>query len=265
MKKYFMTLAAVLCYAMMATVFNSCDPDKVTYVTSYMYEVKMDYEASVCYADDARDAINAFNNAIGTDGTTYNFHKSKQDSKMKSACEAVRKQFENTESTYMKFDLYRTTANSEPGSEPQKELIGTYVMGQALTKPFVSYSIRTNQDEAYAALEAKKDNLDEKVYKASMRTLRSLLGRHTSTATQYGTVTSNINSAFDTYFKNAFTKVWEDCQENDASITYACDSIATAHASDTLAVQATVTVSKTGFLNKEVTPIWTKTFNANIE
>lgn len=261
-----MKIAAVLCCMMTTTIFTSCDnEEKVTYVTSYMYEVRMDYQASVCYADDARNAINAFNNAIGTDGTTYKYHQSNQDSQMKSACEAVREQFAGTESTYMKFDLYRITANSEPGSEPKEELIGTYVMGQALTKPFVSYSISTNQDEAYAALEAKKDNLDEKVYKASMRTLRSLLGKHTSTSTQSGTVSSNISSVFDTYFKNAFIKVWEDSQANDTYIASACDSIAAAHASDTLAVQAKVTVSKTGFLNNQVTEIWNRTFTINVE
>ena len=261
-----MTIAAVLCCLETTTVFTSCDNDgKVTYKTSYMYEVRMDYQASVCYADDARNAINAFNNAIGTDGTTYKYHQSNQDSQMKSACEAVKEQFANTQSTYMKFDLYRITANSEPGSEPTEELIGTYVMGQALSKPFVSYSISTNQDEAYAALEAKKDNLDEKVYKASMRTLRTLLGKHTSTSTQYGTVSSNINSVFDTYFKNAFIKVWEDRQENDTYIASACDSIAAAHASDTLAVQAKVTVSKTGFLNNQATEIWSRTFTINVE
>ena len=265
MKKYFMTLAAVLCCAMMATVFNSCDPDKETYVTSYMYEVKMDYQASVCYADDARNAINAFNNAIGTDGTTYKYHQTNQDSQMKSACEAVKKQFAGTESTYMKFDLYRITSSAEPGFEQKEDLIGTYVMGQALTKPFVSYSISTNQDEAYAALEAKKNDLDEKVYKASMRTLRTLLGKHTSSTSQSGTVSSNISSVFDTYFKNAFIKVWEDSQANDTYIASTCDSIAAAHASDTLAVQAKVTVSKTGFLNNQVTEIWSRTFTVNVE
>ena len=265
MKKYFMTLAAVLCYAMTATVFNSCDPDKVTYVTSYMYDVKMDYQASVCYADDARDAINAFNKAIGTDGTTYNFHKSNQDSKMKSACEAVRKQFENTESTYMKFDLYRTTANSEPGSEPQKELIGTYVMGQALTTPFVTYSFSTNEDEAYAELQAKKDLLDDSLYTTSMRTLRTLLGRHVSRSGTGGTTSSVMYSAFEKEFSTILPKVWKENQNDETFLAATCDSIANAHASDALAVKAVVTLSKTGFLNKEVTPIWTKTFNANIE
>lgn len=266
MKKYLMTIAAVLCCLETTTVITSCDNDgKVTYTTSYTYEVRMDYQASVCYADDARNAINAFNNAIGTDGTTYKYHQTNQDSQMKSACEAVKKQFAGTESTYMKFDLYRITSSAEPGFEQKKDLIGTYVMGQALSKPFVSYSISTNQDEAYAALEAKKNNLDEKVYKASLKTLRSLLGRHTSSTSQYGTVSTNYNSVFDTYFKNTFIKVWEDRQQNDTYIASACDSIAAAHASDTLAVQATVTVSKTGFLNNQVTEIWSRTFTVNVE
>ena len=141
-------------------------------------------------------------------------------------------------------------------------------MGQALTKPFVTYSISTNEDQAYAGLnemKAQLDEVDEKIYIASRKTLRTLLGRHQSSSTTGGTVTSVSYSAFEKHFTNVLPKVWQENQDDELFLAAACDSIANAHASDTLAVKAQVTLSKTGFLNKEVTPIWTKTFNANIE
>ncbi len=270
MRKFILRIAAVIC-GMVTTVITSCDfnNENVTYITSYMYEVRMDYAQSVCYAKDASDAQNAFNEVIGTNGTYYQLYQRNQDSQMKAGCENVRKQFANTMSTYMKFDLIRTTVNSDPSSKQKKDTIGTYVMGQALTKPYVSYSITTNEKEAYAALSALKNTLDQNTYKASYRTLRTLLGIHSSSTTTSGngssTITMITNSAFDTHFKNEFSKVWEDSEDYDRYVAYACDSIASAHAQDTLAVQAVVTVSKIGFLNKEVTQLWTKTFPVTVE
>ncbi len=221
----------------------------------------MDYLASVCYQDEATSAINAFNNAIGTDGYSYKAYESNQDSRMKSACESVKERFSNVNSTYMKFDLYRNTLSADPQAQKSQDIIGTYVMGQALSKPFVTYSISSNEDDAYAALEALKNTLDERVYTVSRRTLGTLLGRHITT----GSSSFTSQSVFDRQFANTFSKVWEDSQVNDNYIAHVCDSIAGAHASDTLAVQAIVTISKTGFLNKEVTQIWTRTFDANAE
>ena len=267
MKKLTLLEAAIFC-ALTITVLNSCDNDLVTYKTSYSYEVKMDYSASVCYQDEATSAINAFNIAIGTDGYSYKAYETNQDNKMKSACESVKERFSNVNSTYMKFDLYRLTLSADPQTPKKEEIIGTYVMGQALTKPFVTYSFSTNEDQAYAGLnemKAQLDEVDEKIYIASRKTLRTLLGRHQSSSTTGGTVTSVSYSAFEKHFTNVLPKVWPENQNDELFLAAACDSIANAHASDTLAVKAQVTLSKTGFLNKEVTPIWTKTFNANIE
>ena len=225
----------------------------------------MDYSASVCYQDEATSAINAFNIAIGTDGYSYKAYETNQDNKMKSACESVKERFSNVNSTYMKFDLYRLTLSADPQTPKKEEIIGTYSMGQALTTPFVTYSFSTNEDEAYAELQAKKDLLDDSLYTTSMRTLRTLLGRHVSSSGTGGTTSSVMYSAFENKFSTILPKVWKENQNDETFLAATCDSIAKAHASDALAVKAVVTLSKTGFLNKEVTPIWTKTFNANIE
>jgi len=225
----------------------------------------MDYSASVCYQDEATSAINAFNIAIGTDGYSYKAYETNQDNKMKSACESVKERFSNVNSTYMKFDLYRLTLSADPQTPKKEEIIGTYSMGQALTTPFVTYSFSTNEDEAYAELQAKKDLLNDSLYTTSMRTLRTLLGRHVSSSGTGGTTSSVMYSAFENEFSTILPKVWKENQNDETFLAATCDSIANAHASDTLAVKAQVTLSKTGFLNKEVTPIWTKTFNANIE
>ena len=264
MKKLTLLEAVIFC-ALTITVLNSCDNDLVTYKTSYSYEVKMDYSASVCYQDEATSAINAFNIAIGTDGYSYKAYETNQDNKMKSACESVKERFSNVNSTYMKFDLYRLTLSADPQTPKKEELIGTYSMGQALTTPFVTYSFSTNEDEAYAELQAKKDLLDDSLYTTSMRTLRTLLGRHVSSSGTGGTTSSVMYSAFENKFSTILPKVWKENQNDETFLAATCDSIANAHASDALAVKAVVTLSKTGFLNKEVTPIWTKTFNANIE
>jgi len=225
----------------------------------------MDYSASVCYQDEATSAINAFNIAIGTDGYSYKAYETNQDNKMKSACESVKERFSNVNSTYMKFDLYRLTLSADPQTPKKEEIIGTYSMGQALTTPFVTYSFSTNEDEAYAELQAKKDLLNDSLYTTSMRTLRTLLGRHVSSSGTGGTTSSVMYSAFENEFSTILPKVWKENQNDETFLAATCDSIANAHASDALAVKAVVTLSKTGFLNKEVTPIWTKTFNANIE
>jgi hypothetical protein len=264
MKKLTLLEAVIFC-ALTITVLNSCDNDLVTYKTSYSYEVKMDYSASVCYQDEATSAINAFNIAIGTDGYSYKAYETNQDNKMKSACESVKERFSNVNSTYMKFDLYRLTLSADPQTPKKEEIIGTYSMGQALTTPFVTYSFSTNEDEAYAELQAKKDLLNDSLYTTSMRTLRTLLGRHVSSSGTGGTTSSVMYSAFENEFSTILPKVWKENQNDETFLAATCDSIANAHASDALAVKAVVTLSKTGFLNKEVTPIWTKTFNANIE
>ena len=262
MKKYLMTLAAVLCCTM-TTVFTACGDDEESYPESYRYEITIDKESSG-YTEEIQEVTNAFYNAIGTDGRYYQYYQTKQDDLMKAACEAVRKQYANRiQSPYFKFYLYRITSSAAPGHVDASEVIATYEMGQALTYPYYTYAIESNSENAFEALKAKEDQLDPKVYQASYKTLVRLLGRHTSQSISGGTVSSTSYSQYEKLFREAFQKVYPESESNDLFIIGKCDSIANAHAADTLAVDATVIITKTGYLNKRVNKLWEKTFRAN--
>ena len=266
MKKILMVCAAAFCCAS-TMMFNACKPS-VNYPTTYMYQVKQD-KSLLCYdMTEAATIESEFDRAIGYDGYMYKAYQSQQDEQMKAACEEVQKRYANAKSVYLKYNLYRTAMTAEPGVENKEDLLSTYEMGQALSQPYMVYSISTNEDEAYPALEALKSTLEEKVYKASLRTLLYLLGIHQSSTSTSETGTSSSsfthNSVFEEHFKSEFCYVWPDDANYDVYVAYACDSIAAEYATDTLAVQAVVKVYKTGLLNKEATQLWGKTFEPNV-
>lgn len=260
MKNFTVSFAAFAC-CLSLMVFTACDDEKVTYKTTYMYEVVCDLGVSYYEDQEKSEIAGAFNSAIGADGSTYNTYESNQDNKMKTACDAVKGRYNNIQSPYLKFDLLRITMNSEPGSVRKNDTIASYVMGRALTHTYVMYSISTNENEAYAAMEAKNGTVDEKVYDAGNRTLKILLGRHRRTEHGY----SVSFSAFDRYFMGLTNKPFEDNATFDNAVRFACDSIVSVHASDTLLVPAIISFSKTGFLDKQVTEIWRDTIPANIQ
>ena len=260
MKKILMTLAAVLCCA--TTVFTSCSSEEEKPFT-YRYEVKL-VEVARYYADEYQQLQAAFNSAVGTDGTVYTYHKENQDSKMKSACDAVKRQYTNIQSVYFKFELIRIA--SAVGSQDVSTVLATYEFGQALTKPYVYYAFATNRDEAYAALEAKKATLDEETYKASLQTLKKLVGEHTvTTLPSGGTKISHVSSVFEMHYQDEFVKPWLDNETSTQNLITTCNSIADEHANDVLAVDVVVAVTKTGFFDKKVTEVWRRTFPANVE
>ena len=261
MKKILMTLAAVLCCAM-TTVFTSCSSEEEHPVT-YRYEVKS-VDVARYYLDEYQQLQAAFNSAVGTDGKVYTYHKDNQDSKMRSACDKVKNQYTDIQSVYLKFDLIRIA--SAVGSEDVSTVIASYEFGQALTKPYVYYAFVTNRDEAYAALEAKKATLDEETYKASLQTLRALVGEHTvTTLPSGGTQISHVSSVFEMQYQDEFVKPWLDNETSTQNLTTTCNQIADEHANDVLAVDVIVTVTKTGFFDKKVTEVWRRTFPANVE
>ena len=261
-----MTLAAVLCCALTTTLFTSCGDDEV-YPTRYRYEVTMtDY---VSYNQkEYVNLQNAFNSAIGTNGTSYTYHKDKQDSKMKSACDIVYKQYASTvtQSLYMKFSLIRYSGTAEPGKNDVGETIATYEFGLGLTQPYVKYVLADNRDNAYAALEAKKATLDEETYRASLITLEKLVGRHKRSNTSSGDAVSHtITSVFEAQYQEEFKKPWLDNETSTQALITTCDKIADEHVNDVLAVEVVVTVTKTGFFDKKVATVWERTFHANVE
>ena len=272
MKKFLMTLAALVCCVMTTTVFTACGDEDTP--TTYRYQVALDKRSSqyvdqVLYnATEEKEVLDALNQAIKYDGTVYTHYSEKQDDLMKAACEAVKKAYADKvpNSIYMKFDLYRI--DSEAGQSEMAEVIGSYELGQALTKPYVTYSIVTNHDEAYKALKTKQASLDTKVYEATFNTLKTLVGLHTvvTDTLSSGAISTKYydqHSVFEDHFKDMFGNLYPDSENGSNTIISYCDSVADSHANDTLTVEAVVAIQKTNFLTNECADVWRKTFQSN--
>ena len=272
MKKFLMTLAALLCCVMTTAVFTACGDEDTP--TTYRYQVALDKRSSqyvdqVLYnATEEKEVLDALNQAIKYDGTVYTHYSEKQDDLMKAACEAVKKAYADKvpNSIYMKFDLYRI--DSEAGQSEMAEIIGSYELGQALTKPYVTYSIVTNHDEAYKALKTKQASLDTKVYEATFNTLKTLVGLHTvvTDTLSSGAISTKYydqHSVFEDHFKDMFGNLYLDSENGSNKIISYCDSVADSHANDTLTVEAVVAIQKTNFLTNECADVWRKTFQSN--
>ena len=272
MRKFLMTLAALLCCVMTTAVFTACGDEDTP--TTYRYQVALDKRSSqyvdqILYnATEEKDVLDALNQAIKYDGTVYTHYSEKQDDLMKAACEAVKKAYADKvpNSIYMKFDLYRI--DSEAGQSEMAEIIGSYELGQALTKPYVTYSIVTNHDEAYKALKTKQASLDTKVYEATFNTLKTLVGLHTvvTDTLSSGAISTKYydqHSVFEDHFKDMFGNLYLDSENGSNTIISYCDSVADSHANDTLTVEAVVAIQKTNFLTNECADVWRKTFQSN--
>ena len=272
MKKFLMTLAALVCCVMTTAVFTACGDEGTP--TTYRYQVALDKRSSqyvdqVLYnATEEKEVLDALNQAIKYDGTVYTHYSEKQDDLMKAACEAVKKAYADKvpNSIYMKFDLYRI--DSEAGQSEMAEIIGSYELGQALTKPYVTYSIVTNHDEAYKALKTKQASLDTKVYEATFNTLKTLVGLHTvvTDTLSSGAISTkyyDLHSVFEDHFKDMFGNLYLDSENGSNTIISYCDSVADSHANDTLTVEAVVAIQKTNFLTNECADVWRKTFQSN--
>ena len=272
MRKFLMTLAALLCCVMTTAVFTACGDEDTP--TTYRYQVALDKRSSqyvdqVLYnATEEKEVLDALNQAIKYDGTVYTHYSEKQDDLMKAACEAVKKAYADKvpNSIYMKFDLYRI--DSEAGQSEMAEIIGSYELGQALTKPYVTYSIVTNHDEAYKALKTKQASLDTKVYEATFNTLKTLVGLHTvvTDTLSSGAISTKYydqHSVFEDHFKDMFGNLYLDSENGSNTIISYCDSVADSHANDTLTVEAVVAIQKTNFLTNECADVWRKTFQSN--
>ena len=272
MRNFLMTLAALVCCVMTTAVFTACGDEDTP--TTYRYQIALDKRSSqyvdqVLYnATEEKDVLDALNQAIKYDGTVYTHYSEKQDDLMKAACEAVKKAYADKvpNSIYMKFDLYRI--DSEAGQSEMAEIIGSYELGQALTKPYVTYSIVTNHDEAYKALKTKQASLDTKVYEATFNTLKTLVGLHTvvTDTLSSGAISTKYydqHSVFEDHFKDMFGNLYLDSENGSNTIISYCDSVADSHANDTLTVEAVVAIQKTNFLTNECADVWRKTFQSN--
>lgn len=260
MKRILETAFALTCILVMATGFMACGDD-TTNTDSYRYSVKI--ASSMLYYDYTEyNAVQAaFDVAVGDEGGKVNkVYSSPQDDAMKAKCEAVKNQYANIKSMYMKFNLYRIKSNTDPTVPDTGDLIATYELGQATIVPYMEYAFTSNGKEAYEAIKAKKGTVEDKVYNASVKTFQRLVGIHSS---YDGTDLNGTTSAFENHFRSEFSRPWPDDANYDRYVVYACDSIYNAHAADTLIVDIKLSAIKTGFLDKKVSTIWEKTFRAN--
>ncbi|MBO4500242.1 MAG: hypothetical protein J5732_08335 [Bacteroidaceae bacterium] len=263
MKKSFMTLAAVFCCTILASMFTACNKDDSNPSTDdpyYSYSVKLSRADFNLFDENESEMLqNAFNAAIGEEGRQY--WQENRDNQMKTACDAVRDRYINSvQSVYMEFSLIRSTYRKGTGAA-HDDTIGTYEFGKALTHPYVRYAFRTNILEASEALAAKKETLEEDVFKASSKNLKRLLGVQVTDPD--GTVRPSMKSYFDNSLVGRVYEVVLYTQEDEASMKHICDSVADAHANDTLAVDAKIVLTKTGYLNHQTEEIWSRLFNAN--
>ena len=240
-----MTLAAVLCCAMTTTVITACGDDEVTYEKGYAYEVTCDYAASADYVQtEAQTILKQMNTAVGHTGNVLTYAKSPSDDQMKRACDNVVKNHTEVQSTYLVFRLYRWTADATPGVQDQKEEIATYLLGPATTRSFVLYSCAHSYDSSYKELKNMKTSIDSLVYYRSYKTIFTL------------------KNDFPKEFASFTTQAYPDDVLNDQYIAQVCDSIMTAHASDTLAVDMVFAAYKTNVVSKEQREIWKHTLQA---
>ena len=264
MKKNLFVNAAVLCCAVSILALTACDNDEnVNYVKSYSYSISQSNMLDFTYYDqsESSDILDALNTAIGANGSIYNTLSSPDDQRMINACNNVVNRYSNIKSVYLVFDLVRETYDPAPEAGRKVDVIKTYKLGKALTEPYVTYSFTSNSEEAFAELENKKESLDEKVYKATRRSLIQIVGRHYSSGGIYG----GTSSAFEGRFRGALGYPFKDNMDNQNYLVNVCDSIAQAHLNDTLAVKAVVNVCKTGILNEQQTSIKTYEFPVNVE
>jgi hypothetical protein len=135
MKKILMTLAAVLCCAMTTTVFTACGGDDDTsYSTTYHYRVHFASYLTQCDITEYHEVQNAFDVAVGDVGgeTINKVYHTPQDEEMKAKCEAVKKQYNNLKSNYMKFELLRISSNSSNPTVEVKDVIAIYELGNSV-------------------------------------------------------------------------------------------------------------------------------------
>ena len=250
MKNNVKLFCACLCCLLMVTLFTSCNEKEPTYIQSHYYNVILQRSIGPDY-NELREIQNAFDQAVGINGEYHPGYSSMVDDDMKAACEAVQSRYSNINSIYLVYKLVRTSPDAK-----STDTIGVYPLGRALTASYVTYSFNSNEEEAFEELESMRATLGEVLYHATKQTLFFILGRHNGS--------SHIQSHFEYRLKNYVGKYCVESTEDENYIIGVCDSIAGVHANDTLAVDAWLSLSKTGVLNGQTTELWRTNFPANI-
>ena len=132
------------------------------------------------------------------------------------------------------------------------------------------YSVETNSNEALAALEAKKSELGDSLYKECKSSLIYLLGSVRTSSSTSGSSSSSATVIRSSVYQSRLSKEnilsypKVDSEKNNQNVCDWCELITSDLEPLTLAVDATVVVMKTGLLNNEKKGVWAKTFKPNI-
>lgn len=236
-----MTLAAVLCCSLFATMFISCENEEKN-STDYGYDAFLiwctdDYKL---YEDEA--IIAAFKQIFGNTGNRIKQYSSIQDDKIKEECEALKTQFSNLQSTLLTYNLIRYTFDN---SGRKDDTIATYFFGRASTGTrYAKYKYEFYRNEFLTQLNSIRDSIGEALYNGTFNTLK------------------NISKAFNHHLQ-IYINQYNPEVESSQRITQICDSIFNAHQNDTLSIPAHFTVNKIDvFLNSS--PLWDRTLPANM-
>ena len=169
------------------------------------------------------------------------------DEQIMAACEAVKAQYANAQSTLLMYSIIRNTDDSTPGVDRKKETIGFIAVGQGLDYPFNKFTFDGHESEFINQMNAIRDSIGEELYKSSRRGY------------------AKLHNDYKITLKNYLDKfIIDTANISQERILHICDSLINLHTSDTLAVPAHFTISKTKLLNDETSEIWNHTFPATL-
>ncbi|MBR4735637.1 MAG: hypothetical protein IK052_06050 [Bacteroidales bacterium] len=248
-------------FAAIAALYTlvSCQPIQ-TYVNSYSYIVSYDEYGSYDIHEDASTIFNELCNAVGCQPKVYSSPSTvPQDDAKKAACSNVVKKNEELgkKSVYMRFWLIRQFTKMESHTFVE-DTIAVYEMGDAMFTPYAFYKYTSNYDEAYKAFQEKmKDQRGTELYKECGQ---SYMAVKEAFKKFMDTKDANTGAAAIT------SRPWRD---NDATINFikeGCDIIYDNNSDGKFPEPLTYTVYKRPFpAGGDITPLWSKTFEGNVE
>ena len=239
MKKNLMTLAAIFCCSLTILLFTSCE-EEVINKKGYCYEVGTGWFVERNQSEH-NAIVSAINQILGNEGNRLEQYSSIQDDRIKEACEALKTQYSNLQSTLLTYFIIR---NTDDASGRTKDTIATYFFGRAAGTPYAKYKLDRHTHEMIEQLNAIRDSIGEEMYQAQRRTFNRIGHEFTSKLQEYT----------DHYNPEA---------ESTQRVLFLCDSIANAHLNDSIFVPIHLTVSKIDLFNQS-TDIWDRTLPANM-
>lgn len=235
-----MTLAAVFCCTLFATMFVSCEKEEIN-LTAYGYDVFLGWYTEP-NMEENNAILAAFSQILGNTENIIKQYSSIQDDRIKEECEALKTRFSNLQSVLLSYNLIRYTFES---SGRKQDTIATYFFGRAATGTrYAKYKYESYQHDFLAQLRSIQDSIGEALYTGTFNTFK------------------NISRAFNHHL-NTYTTHYNPEVESSQRIIQICDSIFDAHQNDTLSIPIHFTVEKIDEFYQS-TQLWDRTLPANM-